>query len=76
MDISWKIFLKIWVYLTRLSTFSEFMQIPNFLLSANYFFWPQSQQVGHLTQGWRRRALNKRNSLEPFYLYAENTSYS
>ena len=26
---------KIWVYLTRLSSFSEFMQIPNFLFSAS-----------------------------------------
>ena len=29
-----KLFSEIWVYLTRLSSFSEFMQIPNFLLSA------------------------------------------
>ena len=32
-----KFFSKIWVYLTRLSSFSEFMQICNFLLSASSF---------------------------------------
>ena len=37
-EISRKIFSKIWVYLTRLSSSLEFMQIPNFLLSAGYFF--------------------------------------
>ena len=48
--------------------FPEFMQIPNFLLSASQFFWLRSQQrVGHLMQGWR--AFDKRNTLEPFYLY-------
>ena len=30
-----KNFSKIWVYLTRLSSFSEFMQIPNVLFSAS-----------------------------------------
>ena len=34
-EISREKFSKIWVYLTRLSSFSEFMQIPNFLLSAS-----------------------------------------
>ena len=54
--------------LTRLSSFPEFMQIPNFLLSASQFFWLRSQQrVGHLMQGWS--AFDKRNTLEPFYLY-------
>ena len=35
MEISTKKFSKIWVNLTRLSSFLEFMQIPNFLLSAS-----------------------------------------
>ena len=35
MEISRKKVSKIWVYLTWLSSFSEFMQIPNFLLSAS-----------------------------------------
>ena len=34
-EISRKKFSKIWVYLTRLSSFTEFMQIPNLLLSAS-----------------------------------------
>ena len=34
-EISRKTFSKIWVYLTRLSSFSEFKQIPNFLLSTS-----------------------------------------
>ena len=33
-EISEEKFSKIWVYLTRLSSFTEFMQIPNFLYSA------------------------------------------
>ena len=33
--ISRKYFSKLWVHLTRLSSFSEFMQIQNFLLSAS-----------------------------------------
>ena len=33
-EISRKNFSKIWVYLTRLSSFMEFMQIPNVLYSA------------------------------------------
>ena len=36
-EISKKKFSKIWVYLTRLSSFSDFMQIPNFLLNASSF---------------------------------------
>ena len=46
-----KFFSKIWEYLTRLSSFSEFTQIPNFLLSASQFYWPRSQRAGHLMQG-------------------------
>ena len=46
-----KKFSKIWVYLTRLSSFWEFMQIPNFLLSASLFFWPRSQRVHSNFQG-------------------------
>ena len=30
-----------------------------------------SQPVGHLTRELRRRAFDKRNTLEPFYLYAD-----
>ena len=34
-EISRKIFSKTWAYLTRLFSFTEFMQIPNFLLNAS-----------------------------------------
>ena len=33
-EISWKKFSKIWVFLTRLSSFAEFMQIPKFFYLA------------------------------------------
>jgi len=74
-EISRKICWKIWVHLTRLSSFSEFMQIRNFLFSASSFGRDDSElDISRKGDGDAYSKIEILNSLSTYM--SINTSYS